>query len=114
MITSIDLFVDARNVGEWSRCVKLTNLTLPSGWLQHAHVGMSASTGQLADNHDVISFQAYSEAYVMETELMSSKYATFPVPDTLMIPSGADTRNTTRSGRTYQRTIEFSSKLFLG
>ena len=29
---------------------------------------MTASTGQLADNHDVISFEAYSDHEVMEKE----------------------------------------------
>lgn len=35
-------------------------------WLRDANIGISATTGQLADNHDVISLQTYSDYYMME------------------------------------------------
>jgi mannose-binding lectin 2 len=55
----LELQIDARNTGEWTKCVTLNNLRLPVGWLEHAHIGLTASTGQLADNHDVISLATY-------------------------------------------------------
>jgi hypothetical protein len=39
---------------------------LPKDWLVRAHVGITASTGQLADNHDVISLASFSDASVLE------------------------------------------------
>jgi hypothetical protein len=33
-----------------------------------AHIGITATTGQLADNHDVLSLLSYSDSTVMETE----------------------------------------------
>ena len=32
-------------------------------------VGLTATTGQLADNHDLISLQTYSDSVVMEVDL---------------------------------------------
>lgn len=48
----------------------MTSLKLPfsSDWAKKAHIGITATTGQLADNHDVISLLAYSDFQVMETE----------------------------------------------
>ena len=68
-MNSIDIFIDARNTGEWERCVKIDDLALPPGWLPHSHIGLTATTGQLADNHDVISLLTYSEAQAMEREM---------------------------------------------
>ena len=68
---SIDLFIDAKNSGEWTRCVSINDLKMPFEWLQHSHIGISASTGQLADNHDVISLLTYSDVYKMEVEQQS-------------------------------------------
>lgn len=60
--------VDARNTGEWTPCVNLSSLALPRDWVRKSHIGLSASTGQLADNHDVLSLLSYSDFKVMETE----------------------------------------------
>lgn len=78
--TSLDLFIDAKNTGEWSRCVKIDNLDLPRDWLRHSHIGFTASTGQLADNHDVISLATYSEAYVMEQDIAAKSTAKYYEP----------------------------------
>jgi hypothetical protein len=32
-----------------------------SGWARKAHLGLTATTGGLADNHDVISLKTYSD-----------------------------------------------------
>lgn len=41
--------VDAKNEGTWQECTVVEDVELPSGY----HFGFSASTGQLADNHDI-------------------------------------------------------------
>lgn len=41
---------------------------LEKGWARKAYVGLTATTGQLADNHDVLSLKTYSDAKVMEAE----------------------------------------------
>ena len=45
------------------------------GWASNAYIGITASTGQLADNHDVISLVTYSDstAMVQAQEALSAK-----------------------------------------
>jgi lectin, mannose-binding 2 len=62
------LYIDAGNTGEWVECVTLTDLPLKSDWAVRAYMGVSASTGALADNHDVLSLLTFSDAEVMEVE----------------------------------------------
>eukprot|EP01035_Chromulina_nebulosa_P019165 gene19165-25009_t len=62
----LQVLVDAKNTGEWTTCVDITDLPLQKDWLKKAYVGITATTGQLADNHDVISLTSYSDYEVME------------------------------------------------
>jgi len=49
------LAVDAANDGTWVECAAVAlPPALDGAWLRRAHVGVTASTGQLADNHDVL------------------------------------------------------------
>jgi len=66
---------DERSSGDWKPCVHLSlaDKNLPPDWLRDSHVGITATTGQLADNHDVISLQltdvandAYPEGSVLK------------------------------------------------
>jgi hypothetical protein len=41
---------------------------LPDNWANRAYIGMTATTGALADNHDVISLKTYSDLAVLEAE----------------------------------------------
>jgi len=78
--TSLKLAVDPKNSGEWTDCVDLENLALPKGWASSAYVGLTASTGQLSDNHDVLSFVTYSDSQVMaEAESTSEKKKMYKV-----------------------------------
>ena len=77
---SLDLFIDARNTGEWTRCAQIEKLDLPQGWLEHAHIGVTATTGQLADNHDVISLQTYTEPATMEKDIQQANFHKFYTP----------------------------------
>lgn len=47
--------VDIQNKNEWKVCFELENVKLPADY----YFGASASTGDLSDNHDIISFKFY-------------------------------------------------------
>lgn len=59
--TTLKVMVDSRNSGEWMHCATIDSLGLPAGWIKDAYIGITASTGQLADNHDVIALETDSE-----------------------------------------------------
>jgi mannose-binding lectin 2 len=69
----MNVLVDPRNTGDWEKCANVSLGALDPEWLRKAHVGLTATTGQLADNHDVISFVAYSDNAVMEDVLTKQK-----------------------------------------
>lgn len=52
--------VDEKGTGTWRTCTSVADLGLPADSLSGAYLGLSASTGQLADNHDVLSVKMYS------------------------------------------------------
>jgi mannose-binding lectin 2 len=58
------VYLDATNGGEWKECVAEASLPpkLNAAWLAKAHIGVTASTGQLADNHDVLGLEVYSDS----------------------------------------------------
>ena len=58
--TQLKVQMDASSSGAWTDCAE-TTLPFEADWLEKAHVGVSASTGHLADNHDVISLVSYSD-----------------------------------------------------
>ena len=64
--THIGLQVDLKNSGRWEECALVTLEGLSEDWLRHAHIGVTASTGQLSDNHDVMSLQSFSSFRAME------------------------------------------------
>ena len=47
--------MDARGKNKWTKCFEVKNVILPIGY----HLGFSAQTGQLADNHDVLMLKTY-------------------------------------------------------
>lgn len=46
---------DLENKNEWKLCFESKNVLLPTGY----YLGASATTGDLSDNHDIISFKFY-------------------------------------------------------
>lgn len=46
---------DLENKNEWKLCFEANNVLLPTGY----YLGASATTGDLSDNHDIISFKFY-------------------------------------------------------
>lgn len=55
---------DISGKNEWAQCFKVSGVQLPTGY----YMGVSAATGDLSDNHDVISIKTY-ELEVSEAEL---------------------------------------------
>eukprot|EP01038_Epipyxis_sp_PR26KG_P011075 gene11075-14869_t len=66
--TSLSIMIDAKNIDVWEECVTVNDIGLPHQWLLESHIGFTATTGQLADNHDLISFKSFSDNAVMESE----------------------------------------------
>ncbi|CAH0489355.1 unnamed protein product [Peronospora farinosa] len=54
------ILIDADASGNWVKCYN-QRLTIGDDWIHDAYVGITASTGSLADNHDVIAFTAYDD-----------------------------------------------------
>eukprot|EP00698_Gefionella_okellyi_P012306 TRINITY_DN3309_c0_g1_i1.p1 TRINITY_DN3309_c0_g1~~TRINITY_DN3309_c0_g1_i1.p1 ORF type:complete len:656 (-),score=191.38 TRINITY_DN3309_c0_g1_i1:101-2020(-) len=50
----LQVLVDSQNEGQWTTCVTVDSADLPRGY----HFGLSAATGSVADNHDVMNFVA--------------------------------------------------------
>lgn len=50
-----ELMVKINIGGEWQECLNLRGVLLPT----RGHIGVSASTGDLTDNHDIISLKVY-------------------------------------------------------
>lgn len=75
----LSVFLDANNSGEYRDCVASTTLpkALDPAWLSRTYIGITASTGQLADNHDVLSLDVFSDKEIhneVESEIGSVPY----------------------------------------
>jgi len=66
----ISIETDAKNSGNWLECVKNIDLPFDQGWLKESYIGITASTGSLADNHDVLEFKAWDSYAEAEVEKM--------------------------------------------
>merc|ERR1711871_1574491 len=56
----VKIMIDARSTGTWVDCADIPNLPLPAHWSRSAYVAMTASTGDLADNHDVLGLSTFT------------------------------------------------------
>ncbi|KAF4315837.1 hypothetical protein BBO99_00007193 [Phytophthora kernoviae] len=54
------ILIDADASGNWVQCYS-KKLAFDNAWMNDAYIGISASTGGLADNHDVISVNIYDD-----------------------------------------------------
>ena len=62
--------------GEFVECINISNLKqsgLPENWLRDSYVGLTASTGQLADNHDLISYITDSDTMAHDNIVTSGE-----------------------------------------
>lgn len=73
---ALSVYLDASNSGNYKECVAATMLpeTLDVQWLSRAYLGITASTGQLADNHDVLSLSVFSDKQVHSEVETSDEY----------------------------------------
>ena len=68
--------IDARNTGEWVECVTVDTsalLAVNPNWISSSYLGFSSSTGQLADNHDVISVEVSTDVSGEDSKVASEK-----------------------------------------
>lgn len=56
----VSISIDAKNDGEFKECAEM-ELPFEEDWAEKAYIGLTASTGQLADNHDVLSLVTFSD-----------------------------------------------------
>ena len=54
----LTVLIDADASGSWVKCHS-QRLDIGHDWMHDAYIGISASTGGLADNHDVIALSVY-------------------------------------------------------
>lgn len=73
----LSVYIDAKDSGNFVTC--LDNVNLPTGlatdWHKTAYIGLTATTGQLADNHDILSLLVSSNP----SELLNEKAVTAAV-----------------------------------
>ena len=55
----------AKGEHEWTACFEVNGVDLPPGYF----VGLSASTGDLSDNHDLLSLLVYGEEGAAERDV---------------------------------------------
>jgi mannose-binding lectin 2 len=59
---AVSVWIDARGSGAWVPCIMDAPVSAPAGWFRDGlWLGLTASTGDLADNHDVLSVQVGAE-----------------------------------------------------
>jgi len=71
----LSVHTDVRGKNKWTKCFEETNVILPIGY----HLGLSASTGQLADNHDVTMLKTY-EVDLVEGQFFNQEEALKLIP----------------------------------
>ena len=67
----LSVSTDFENKGEWKSCFVVQSVELPTGY----YFGVSATTGDLSDNHDIYSFKFYDldvELTVMSNNLRTN------------------------------------------
>ncbi|KAJ7385582.1 Vesicular integral-membrane protein VIP36 [Desmophyllum pertusum] len=73
----LTILVDVDSKNEWRDCVDVGGVKLPTG----LYFGASAATGQLADNHDIISMKLYeTEMPVVSSEVEGDEDRSIIVP----------------------------------
>ncbi|KDO22876.1 hypothetical protein SPRG_12013 [Saprolegnia parasitica CBS 223.65] len=68
---NIKVEIDPKSKAEWTACYE-GQLPFAANWLETARIGLTGSTGGLADNHDVLSFLSFSEPNDIEMQLTDS------------------------------------------
>lgn len=61
----VSVYMDISNTGDWITCFEDAHLDLPPKWWTRGgggHLGITATTGMVSDNHDILSVQVSQEA----------------------------------------------------
>jgi mannose-binding lectin 2 len=71
----LTVLLDEENSGIWVECAKAKlPQALDAAWLHRAHLGITASTGQLADNHDLLSLEVFDDQFThLEAEVAQAQ-----------------------------------------
>uniref|UniRef100_A0A0K0FWU8 L-type lectin-like domain-containing protein n=1 Tax=Strongyloides venezuelensis TaxID=75913 RepID=A0A0K0FWU8_STRVS len=68
----LSVYTDVEGEGTWQKCFSVNGVHLPTGY----YFGVSAATGDLSDNHDIISIKVFEQEFQRvekETEVLSDK-----------------------------------------
>ena len=83
---------DVRGKNKWTKCFEEKNVVLPIGY----HLGLSSSTGQLADNHDVVMLKTY-EVDLVEGQVFNQEVSfKYPLTCNIMLNGVEDYSRTCR------------------
>uniref|UniRef100_A0A914Y3U1 L-type lectin-like domain-containing protein n=1 Tax=Panagrolaimus superbus TaxID=310955 RepID=A0A914Y3U1_9BILA len=55
----LSIFKDVDNQGVWKNCMSVEGVRLPTGY----YLGISAATGDLSDNHDILGVKLFEQEY---------------------------------------------------
>ena len=112
---SLKVEIDARNNNNWIDCIQIDKLPLLShDWLSKAHIGITASTGSLADNHDVLSLHTFTTSQEAEGEKLRREVLTgyaIPPLDSKDGETGSASASASGSGSRGIRGEEITSKM---
>ncbi|KAK2837741.1 hypothetical protein Q5P01_014953 [Channa striata] len=75
----LTLMVDVDGKQEWKECAEVTGLRLPKGYF----FGASSATGDLSDNHDIISMKLYELTVLRTPEEEEEEQVTIPRVDNM-------------------------------
>jgi mannose-binding lectin 2 len=56
---TLSIFTDVSGAGTWKECMSVAGVHLPTGM----YFGISAATGDLSDNHDIVAVRMYEQEY---------------------------------------------------
>ncbi|KAM3611019.1 uncharacterized protein V6R79_012517 [Siganus canaliculatus] len=73
------LMVDVEGKQEWKECADVAGLRLPIGYF----IGASSATGDLSDNHDIISMKLYQLTFERTPEEEEEEEVTIPSVDNM-------------------------------
>ncbi|OQR87920.1 lectin [Achlya hypogyna] len=106
----VTIQLDPSNAGIWSPPCYAGVVNLPSNWYTQATIGVTASTGSLADTHDVIGLQVYDTFEDEEIAAKDAKIFEDRLPaqslDTLEDLAQVNTVKVKRLQKQYSRMIE--------
>uniref|UniRef100_A0A1A9ZLB7 L-type lectin-like domain-containing protein n=1 Tax=Glossina pallidipes TaxID=7398 RepID=A0A1A9ZLB7_GLOPL len=78
----LSVSTDMENRGEWKNCFVVNNVELPTGYF----FGISATTGDLSDNHDIYSFKFYDLDSNVTPEMIMARANIIPNAKTFEPP----------------------------